>query len=249
MRTSKIYQFIFSTKSCLLTHFRDMCTNYFADCAADGLLWYEKLLQSYARSVLLLQEVRQVQELCLCFVKLTHQFLQQTNLRTFSQFRDCIRPPSWKLWIHCIRNRPPGAHNYFCFNLSLITESYLEYQYTPVKSLFSAQLITVPVYTAFTSITRRTKAQLRTLSKKPDSKFVWFLHFFCFLFHLPNCNWIVVKKLLQLVTVHTMLRHFNRSQFQLITFPTYSSFVRKKTWLIDSNSTDLLYNKVGHSKF
>ena len=27
---------------------------------------------------------------------------------------------------------PSGAHNYFCFNLSLIIESYLEYQYTPV---------------------------------------------------------------------------------------------------------------------
>ena len=27
---------------------------------------------------------------------------------------------------------PSGAHYYFCFNLSLIIESYLEYQYTPV---------------------------------------------------------------------------------------------------------------------
>ena len=42
---------------------------------------------------------------------------------------------------------PPGAHYCFCFNLSLLNESYLEYQYTPVQSLFSAQLITVPVYT------------------------------------------------------------------------------------------------------
>ena len=27
---------------------------------------------------------------------------------------------------------PSGAYYYFCFNLSLIIESYLEYQYTPV---------------------------------------------------------------------------------------------------------------------
>ena len=42
--------------------------------------------------------------------------------------------------------RPSGAHYYFCFDLSLILEPDLEYQYTPVWSLFSAQLITVQVY-------------------------------------------------------------------------------------------------------
>ena len=44
---------------------------------------------------------------------------------------------------------PSGAHYYFCFNLSSIIESYLEYQYVPVQSLFSAQLITVQVYGEF----------------------------------------------------------------------------------------------------
>ena len=51
---------------------------------------------------------------------------------------------------------------YFCFNLSLI-ESYLDYQYTPVYSLFSAQLITVPVYTAFKC---RTKANITTKRRR-----------------------------------------------------------------------------------
>ena len=48
--------------------------------------------------------------------------------------------------------------NVLIINLPLIIEPYLEHQYTPVYSLFSAQLITVPVYTAFKS---RTKANIK----------------------------------------------------------------------------------------
>ena len=54
-----------------------------------------------------------------------------------------------------MKKGPSGAHYHFCFNLSLLIESYLEYQYTPVYSLFSAQLITVPVYTAFKSVVKK----------------------------------------------------------------------------------------------
>ena len=68
---------------------------------------------------------------------------------------------------------PSGAQYYFCFNLyffgtkkSLIKESYLEYQYTLVQSLFSAQLhvITVQVYTAFNS--SRTKENITTKRRR-----------------------------------------------------------------------------------
>ena len=67
---------------------------------------------------------------------------------------------------------PSGAQNYFCFNLffetkkSSIKESYLEYQYTLVQSVFSAQLhvITVQVYTAFNS--SRTKENITTKRRR-----------------------------------------------------------------------------------
>ena len=52
------------------------------------------------------------------------------------------------------------AHYHFCFNLSIsIIESYMEYQYIPVKSLFSAQSI----YTATNS--SRTKENITTKRK------------------------------------------------------------------------------------
>ena len=57
-----------------------------------------------------------------------------------------------------------GAQYYFCFNLSLTKESYLEYQYTLVYSLFSAQLITVQVYTAFNS--SRTEENITTKRRR-----------------------------------------------------------------------------------
>ena len=64
---------------------------------------------------------------------------------------------------HKWKRGPSGAHYYFCFNLSLIIESYLEYQYIPVESSFSALLITVPVYTAFKS---RTTANIITKRRR-----------------------------------------------------------------------------------
>ena len=57
--------------------------------------------------------------------------------------------PSGVEWL--CKTLPSGAHYYLCFNLSLIIESNLEYQYTPVQSLFSAQWITVQVYGEFTN--------------------------------------------------------------------------------------------------
>ena len=75
---------------------------------------------------------------------------------------------------------PSGAQYYFCFNLyflkqkkSLIKESYLEYQYTLVQSLFSAQLhvITVQVYTAFNS--SRTKENIKNITTKRRRSFAF----------------------------------------------------------------------------
>ena len=57
--------------------------------------------------------------------------------------------------VSALKIGPGGAHYYYCFNISLIIESYLEYQYAPVYSLFSAKLITVRVHTAFKSVVKK----------------------------------------------------------------------------------------------
>ena len=77
-----------------------------------------------------------------------------------SHFRkNCSNFLNWNLRL---KNRPLGARFHFWFNRSLIIESYLEYQYAPVYSIFTAQLFTVPVHTAFKS---RTKTNITTKRK------------------------------------------------------------------------------------
>ena len=62
-------------------------------------------------------EQRQTHEL------FTSKVLQELHQKILADLR--LAKPLFKIG-------SSGAHYYFCFNLSLIIESYLEYQYTPV---------------------------------------------------------------------------------------------------------------------